>query len=106
MVMKILLTSCIVCGKQFNKAYKPNKKTCSDKCTLWLRRITQAQCRIAKYDNCKKNNLCYECGKKAKAIKCPHCKEVIFYHSRCEKCRDKEIMKRALLADLGGKDGM
>lgn len=33
-----------------------------------------------------KNNLCLNCGKKITPIKCPHCKEIISYKKRCEKC--------------------
>lgn len=34
----------------------------------------------------KENNLCVSCGKKVKIDKCTHCKEIIKYYLRCDKC--------------------
>lgn len=36
----------------------------------------------------KSKHLCIQCGEKTQAIKCPHCKKIIGYKSRCKQCAD------------------
>ena len=32
------------------------------------------------------NHKCLNCGKPVKTLRCPHCKKIVKYYRRCERC--------------------
>ncbi len=77
---------CKRCGKEESPKFNFTSPYCRG-CQEYLGNIKRREI-------LKEKNICIDCGKKkAKANKCPHCKEIVSYCIRCEECLSKSRIK-------------
>jgi len=90
--------TCVRCGKsEFVR-----RKNASEYCIRCQKSLGCKKYREKKI----KEHRCMNCGKATDVAKCPHCKEIIKYYFRCNKCRKEDASKTKLkLIELeGGAD--
>lgn len=64
---------------------KRGRIKCRNKCVNCYYREKNIESRKRKVENHK----CLNCGKPVKKLKCPHCKKIVKYYRRCERCLKK-----------------
>ena len=76
---------CEDCGLKGFKSFRNSKIFKKLLCTIcYYKRYSKLNT-----EKRKKEHLCLNCNKKVQPTRCPHCKKIIKYMSKCKKCRIK-----------------